>query len=178
MYTLPDDNKNPFQFEIETYTIVDFFENNTFEIIESERTRISRDLLILLVIVVILILVISILATRNINAKRYPIPTSELIVIVKTNKGQFSFSEKTEIDLFTIILLLLNTGTDKIELDQLDELMFNGLGYKTHITTKRNQLFDKINNELGQSFIRKQMSSTDKRRKIVIFDYSILKEYK
>ena len=178
VYTLSDDIENPFEFVIETYEIVDFFENNTFEIIESERSRVSRFLLILLVFIVILISVITILATRKINAKRYPISISELGVIVKTNNGQFSFSEKSETDLFTIILRLINAETDKIEQDQLDELMFKGLGYKTHITTKRNQLFNKINNELGQSFIRKQKSSSDKRRKIVVFDYSILKDYK
>ena len=102
---------------------------------------------------------------------------SEISVLVKTKNGNVSFSEKTEIDLFKIINRLYNSGTDKIELDQLDELMFKGLGYKTHITTRRNQLFDKINNEISHSFIRKQKSSSDKRRKIVVFDYSILKDY-
>jgi hypothetical protein len=177
VYTLSDDVKNPFDFEIQTYATVDFFENNTFEIIESERSRLSRFLLLLLVTLVFIVSVIAIVRNKRIKIIQ-PILVSELSVVVKTRNGQFSFSEKTEIDLFNIILRLFNSGTDKIELDQLDELMFKGLGYKTHITTRRNQLFDKINNELGQSFIRKQKSSSDKRRKIVIFDYSILKEYK
>ena len=116
--------------------------------------------------------VIATVSNRRIK-NTHSIIVSELSVVIKTKNGQFSFSEKTEIDLFKIINRLFNSGTDKIELDQLDELMFKGLGYKTHITTRRNQLFDKINNDLGQSFIRKQKSSSDKRRKIVVFDYSI-----
>ena len=173
VYTLSDDTRNPFEFEIQTYSIVDFFENNTFEIIESERSRLSRFLLLLLV--TIILIVSSIATVRNRRFKKtHPIIVSEISVLVKTKNGNVSFSEKTEIDLFKIISQLFNSGTDKIELDQLDELMFKGLGYKTHITTKRNQLFDKINNEIGQSFIKKQKSSSDKRRKIVVFDYSIL----
>jgi len=172
VYTLSDDTRNPFEFEIQTYSIVDFFENNTFEVIESERSRLSRFLLLLLVTLVLIISVIVTISNRRIKST-HPIIVSELSVVIKTKNGQFSFSEKTEIDLFKIINRLFNTGTDKIELDLLDELMFKGLGYKTHITTRRNQLFDKINNELGQNFIRKQKSSSDKRRKIVVFDYSI-----
>jgi hypothetical protein len=172
VYTLSDDAKNPFEFEIETYSIVDFFENSTFEIVESERSRLSKFLLLLLVTLVTIVSVILTVRTRKIK-NTHPIIVSELSVLVKTKNGNVSFSEKTEIDLFKIINQLFNSGTDKIELDQLDELMFKGLGYKTHITTRRNQLFDKINNDMGQSFIRKQKSSSDKRRKIVVFDYSI-----
>ena len=176
VYTLSDDTKNPFDFELQTYTIVDFFENNNFEIIESERSKLSRILLLILVTLVLIVSVIATISNKRIK-NTHPIIVSELSVVIKTKNGQFSFSEKTEIDLFKIINRLFNSGTDKIELDQLDELMFKGLGYKTHITTRRNQLFDKINNDLGQSFIRKQKSSSDKRRKIVVFDYSILKYY-
>ena len=174
VYTLSDDTRNPFEFEIQTYSIVDFFENSTFEIVESERSRLSKFLLLLLVILVLIVSVIVTVRTRKIK-NTHPIIVSELSVVVKTKNGKVSFSEKTEIDLFKIINQLLNSGTDKIELDQLDELMFKGLGYKTHITTRRNQLFDKINNDMGQSFIRKQKSSSDKRRRIVVFDYLILK---
>jgi hypothetical protein len=176
VYTLSDDAKNPFEFEIETYSIVDFFENSTFEIVESERSRLSKFLLLLLVTLVTIVSVILTVRTRKIK-NTHPIIVSELSVLVKTKNGNVSFSEKTEIDLFKIINQLFNSGTDKIELDQLDELMFKGLGYKTHITTRRNQLFDKINNDMGHSFIRKQKSSSDKRRKIVVFDYLILKGY-
>ena len=176
VYTLSDDTRNPFEFEIQTYSIVDFFENNTFEIIESERSRLSRFLLLLLVTIILIVSSIATVRNRRIKTT-HPIIVSEISVLVKTKKGNVSFSEKTEIDLFKIINRLYNSGTDKIELDQLDELMFKGLGYKTHITTRRNQLFDKINNEISHSFIRKQKSSSDKRRKIVVFDYSILKDY-
>lgn len=176
VYTSSDDDRNPFEFEIQTYSIVDFFENNTFEIIESERSRFSRFLLLLLVTTILIISVIAIVRNRRLK-NTHPITLSELSVLIKTKNGNVSFSEKTEIDLFKIINRLYNSGTDKIELDQLDELMFKGLGYKTHITTRRNQLFDKINNEIGYSFIRKQKSSSDKRRKIVVFDYSILKDH-
>ena len=176
VYTLSDDAKNPFEFEIQSYAIVDFFENNTFEVIESERSRLSRFLLILLGSIILIVLVITIVRNRRFKNTN-PFTVSELSVLVKTKNGKVSFSEKIEIDLFKIINRLFNSGTDKIELDQLDELMFKGLGYKTHITTRRNQLFDKINNELGHSFIRKQKSSSDKRRKIVVFDYSILKDH-
>ena len=176
VYTISDDNENPFQLEIQTYSIVDFFENNTFEVVESERYRLSRFLLILLVTIVLIVSSIATVSNRRIK-NTHPITVSELSVLVKTKNGKVSFSEKIEIDLFKIINQLFNSGTYKIELDQLDELMFKGLGYKTHITTRRNQLFDKINNELGHSFIRKQKSSSDKRRKIVVFDYSILKDH-
>ena len=172
VYTLSNDDKNPFEFEIQTYAVVDFFEDNTLEIIESERSRLSRFLLLLLVTLVLIVSVIATVRNRKIK-KTHPIIVSELSVVIKTKNGQFSFSEKTEIDLFNVINRLYNSGTDKIELDLFDEFMFKGLGYKSHITTKRNQLFDKINNELGQSFIRKEKSSSDKRRKIVVFDYSI-----
>ncbi|MBT5613556.1 MAG: hypothetical protein HOJ64_01625, partial [Euryarchaeota archaeon] len=155
VYTLSDDAKNPFEFEIQSYAIVDFFENNTFEVIESERSRLSRFLLILLGSIILIVLVITIVRNRRFKNTN-PFTVSELSVLVKTKNGKVSFSEKIEIDLFKIINRLFNSGTDKIELDQLDELMFKGLGYKTHITTRRNQLFDKINNELGHSFIRKQ----------------------
>jgi len=176
VYTLSDDAKNPFDFEIQTYETVDFFENNTFEIIESERSRLSRFLLLLLVAIILIVSVIAIVRNRRFK-NIHPIIVSDLSVLVKTKNGNVSFTEKIEIDLFKIINQLLNSGTDKIELDQLDELMFKGIGYKTHITTRRNQLFDKINNELGHSFIRKQKSSSDKRRKIIVFDYLILKGY-
>ena len=173
VYTSSDNDKNPFEFEIQTYSTVDFFENNTFETIESERSRLSRFLLLLLVTIILITSFIAIVRNRRFK-NTHPILVSELSVLIKTKNGKVSFSEKTEIDLFKIISRLFNAGTNKIELDQLDELMFKGLGYKTHITTRRNQLFDKINNELGHSFIRKQKSSSDKRRKIVVFDYSIL----
>ena len=176
MYTSSDDDRNPFEFEIQTYSIVDFFENNTFEVVESERYRLSRFLLILLVTIVLIVSSIATVSNRRIK-NTHPIIVSELSVLVKTKNGNVSFSEKIEIDLFKIINQLFNSGTYKIELDQLDELMFKGLGYKTHITTRRNQLFDKINNELGHNFIKKQKSSSDKRRKSVVFDYSILKDH-
>ena len=142
VYTLSDDTRNPFEFEIQTYSIVDFFENNTFEIIESERSRLSRFLLLLLVTIILIVSSIATVRNRGI-INTHPIIVTEISVLVKTKNGNVSFLEKTEIDLFKIINRLFNSGTDKIELDQLGELMFKGLGYKTHITTRRNKLFDK-----------------------------------
>ena len=67
VYTLSDDTKNPFEFEIQTYAIEDFFENNTFEIIESERSRLNRFLLILLVTIILIVSSIATVSNRKIK---------------------------------------------------------------------------------------------------------------
>jgi hypothetical protein len=54
-----------------------------------------------------------------------------------------------------------------MELDVFDEKVFSGLSHKSHMTTKRNGAFKRINNTLGFEFIRREKSQEDKRRKLI-----------
>jgi DNA-binding MarR family transcriptional regulator len=72
-----------------------------------------------------------------------------------------------EIKIFKVLHEIIDQGIDSIDLATFDEKVFNGLGHKTHITTKRNEILKRINNKLGFEFITKEKSQEDKRRKFV-----------
>ena len=98
---------------------------------------------------------------------------SDNSVIVSTNKRKVVFSEKLEIDVFSLIEKLKVDEIDILELDQFDELLFGDRGYRSNQTTKRKKVIEKINHALGRDFITTRKSDSDKRRKMIVFDYSI-----
>jgi hypothetical protein len=87
--------------------------------------------------------------------------------LVSLNNKDYYFYEDIEIKMLKVLHEIIEQGLDSIDLETFDEKVFNGLGHKTHITTKRNEIFDRINNKLGFEFITKEKSQEDKRRKFV-----------
>jgi DNA-binding MarR family transcriptional regulator len=87
--------------------------------------------------------------------------------LVSLNNKDYYFYEEIEIKIFKVLHEIIEQGLDSIDLETFDEKVFNGLGHKTHITTKRNEIIDRINNKLGFEFITKEKSQEDKRRKFI-----------
>lgn len=163
---------NPFKYEISTYSVEDFFENNAFEILESiEDRRIKITLLI------IVLLVITVFTYTNLRPKSQttttPIFIRDNTVIVRVNNRKVVFSEKLEVDVLSLIEKLKVDEIDILELDQFDELLFGDRGYRSNQTAKRKKVIEKINNSLDRDFITTRKSDSDKRRKMIVFDYSI-----
>ena len=80
------------------------------------------------------------------------------------------FYEKEEIDFWLLVHQLIQANIYQMELDDFDDKYFGNYTYKSHITSKRNDMFNKINNELGYTFVETTKSSVDKRRKLVKFN--------
>ena len=70
---------------------------------------------------------------------------------------------------------LYENKINSIELDKFDDLFFNGIGYKTHMTSKRNGIITNINDQIGDVFIKKTKGKHDRRRVILNFDFTLLK---
>ena len=167
-----NDLNNPFEYEISTYSVKDFFENNTFETLESIEDRRIKIILLLIVL-----LVITVFTYTNLRPKSHttttPILISDNSVIVRINKRKVVFSEKLEVDVLSLIQKLKVDEIDILELDQFDELLFGDIGHRSNQTTKRIKVIEKINQTLDSDFITTRKSDSDKRRKMIVFDYSI-----
>lgn len=167
-----NDLNNPFEYEISTYSVKDFFENNTFETLESIEDRRIKIILLLIVFLVITVFISTNLRLKN-QTTTTPILISDNSVIVSTNKRKVVFSEKLEIDVFSLIEKLKVDEINILELDQFDELLFSDRGHRSNQTTKRKRVIEKINQDLDRDFITTRKSYSDKRRKMIVFDYSI-----
>jgi len=86
-----------------------------------------------------------------------------------------SFIEEDEIMFLTQVNTLYENQISSIELDKFDDLLFNGIGYKTHMTSKRNSIITNINDQIGDDFIKKTRGKNDRRRVILNFDFTLLK---
>jgi hypothetical protein len=92
--------------------------------------------------------------------------------LVSLNNKNFYFYEEIEIKIFKVIHEIIERDLKAIDLETFDEKVFNGLGHKTHITTKRNEILKRINNKLGFEFITKEKSQEDKRRKFIKISFN------
>jgi hypothetical protein len=165
---------DPYDISLITYNSTDFFENETFEIIPSIRQQ--RIKLGLIVFVVLIFFLIAAVLYRKQSTKpqsaNYSEPSFNVIssdnhIVVHIGSNTHYFYEDLEMKILTLIFEVTQKGLDTIDLDLFDEKIFNGLGHKSHMTTKRNDAFKRINNTLGFEFIRKEKSQEDKRRKLI-----------
>ena len=72
-----------------------------------------------------------------------------------TKNGVITFIEEDEIMFLNHVNTLYEDQTNSIELDKFDDLLFNGIGYKTRMTSKRNRIISNINDQIGDTFIKK-----------------------
>ena len=165
---------NPFNYSLTSFGIDDFFENQSFEIIPSIRQQ--RIQLGLIVFAALIFFLLGVMLYRKQSTKplsainpefSFNVITSDNHIVVHIGSNTHYFYEDLEIKILTLIFEITQKGLDTIELDQFDEKIFNGLSHKSHMTTKRNDAFKRINNTLGFEFIRKEKSQEDKRRKLI-----------
>ena len=165
---------DPYDISLITYNSSDFFENETFEIIPSIRQQ--RIQLGLVIFVVLIFFTIGYVLYRKQSTKplsainpeaSFNVITSDNHIVVHIGSNEHYFYEDLEIKILTLIFEITQKGLDTMELDQFDEKIFNGLSHKSHMTTKRNDAFKRINRTLGFEFIRKEKSQEDKRRKLI-----------
>ena len=167
-----NNDDNPLNLIIETYSVKDFFENNTFETLESIEDRRIKIILLLIVFLVITVFIYTNLRPKS-QTTTIPILISDNSVIVRINNRKVVFSEKLEVDVLSLIEKLKVDEIDILELDQFDELLFSDRGHRSNQTTKRKKVIEKINQDLDRDFITTRKSGSDKRRKMIVFDYSI-----
>ena len=167
-----NDLNNPFEYEISTYSVKDFFENNSFETLESIEDRRIKIILLLIVLLVITVFTYTNLRQKSQTSTK-PILITDNSVVVRVNNRKVVFSEKLEVDVFSLIEKLKVDEIDILELDQFDEFLFGDRGYRSNQTTKRKDVIEKINKNLDRDFITTIKSDSDKRRKMIVFDYSI-----
>jgi hypothetical protein len=165
---------NPFNYSLTTFGVDDFFENETFEIIPSIRQQ--RIQLGLIVFAVLIFFLLGVMLYRKQSTKpqsaNYSEPSFNVIssdnhIVVHIGSNTHYFYEDLEIKILTLIYEVTQKGLDTMELDVFDEKVFSGLSHKSHMTTKRNDAFKRINNTLGFEFIRREKSQEDKRRKLI-----------
>jgi hypothetical protein len=164
----------PFEFKFESYSIDDFFENQSFELIPSIRQQ--RIQLGLIVLVALIFFSLGVMLYRKQTYKNFSVNnpessfnvvSSDNHIVVNIGSSTHYFYENLEIKILALIFEVTQKGLDTIELDVFDEKIFNGLSHKSHMTTKRNDALKRINKKLGFKFITKEKSQEDKRRKFV-----------
>ena len=164
----------PFEFTLKSHSIDDFFENQSFVVIPSIRQQ--RIQLGLIVFAALIFFLLGVMLYRKQSTKtqsaNYSEPSFNVIssdnhIVVHIGSNTHYFYEDLEIKILTLIYEVTQKGLDTIDLDLFDEKVFNGLGHKSHITTKRNDAFKRINKTLGLEFIKKEKSQEDKRRKLI-----------
>ena len=175
--------KDLINFDIEKQSVDDFFTNQTFLVIKPNRN--FKPLYALFIILLVLFSVGAYLywirkkpdstdATENINSSDpLFVINGNHAFIIKQGKRIY-FYDQLEIKLITIFNEMLEERVDTIDLDELDEKLFNGIGHKTHITTKRNQLIKGLNKALDIELIVKKKAKSDRRRKLVLVQFTLL----
>ena len=165
---------NPFNYYLTTFHKDDFFNSESFETIPSirqQRTQFgllfSAFLLLCLAGIVLYRKRLSNTSNAYYSESIFTVKPSDNHILVSLNNKDYYFYEEMEIKMFKVFHEIIEQGLDSIDLETFDEKVFNGLGHKTHITTKRNEIIDRINNKLGFEFITKEKSQEDKRRKFV-----------
>ena len=169
----PLDLYNPVNLVVQTHHIDDFFTQNIF----TKPSNNKRQLLILILVLVVFIILFSVILYKNKLVKK-PHKVFEKngsSLKLHTKNGIISFIEEDEIMFLNHVNTLYENQTNSIELDKFDDLLFNGIGYKTHMTSKRNSIITNINDQIGDVFIKKTKGKHDKRRVILNFDFTLLK---
>ena len=175
--------KDLINFDIEKHSVDDFFTNQTFLVIKPDKN--IKPIYVLSILFLLLFSVGAYLYwTRkqhdSADATENIITTDPLFVIngnhaFITKQGKrIYFYDPLEIKLITIINEMSEEQLDTIDLDELDEKLFNGIGHKTQITTKRNQLIKGINKALAADFIIKKKAKSDRRRKLIKVQFQLL----
>ena len=168
--------KDLINFDIENQSVDDFFTNQTFLVIKPNRN--FKPLFVLFSVGAYLYWIRkkpdSTDATENINSSDpLFVINGNHAFIIKQGKRIY-FYDQLEIKLITIFNEMLEERVDTIDLDELDEKLFNGIGHKTHITTKRNQLIKGLNKALDIELIVKKKAKSDRRRKLVLVQFTLL----
>ena len=165
---------NPFNYYLTTFHKDNFFNSESFETIPSIRQQRTQFGLLFSAFLILCLAGIVLYRKRLSNnsiayysESIFTIKPSDNHILVSLNNKDYYFYEELEIKIFKVLHEIIEQGLDSIDLETFDEKVFNGLGHKTHITTKRNEIFDRINNKLGFEFITKEKSQEDKRRKFV-----------
>ena len=165
---------NPFNYYLTTFHINDFFNSESFETIPSIRQQRTQFGLLFSAFLILCLAGIVMYRKRLSNTSStyysesiFTVKPSDNHILVSLNNKDYYFYEEIEIKMFKVLHEIIEQGLDSIDLEAFDEKVFNGLGHKTNITTKRNEIFDRINNKLGFEFITKEKSQEDKRRKFV-----------
>jgi len=167
-------NFNPHTYKLSIQHIDNFFNSESFETIPSIRQQRTQFGLLFFAFLLLCLAVILIYRKRLSNTSSayysewiFTVKPSDNHILVSLNNLDYYFYEEMEIKIFKVLHEIIDQGLDSIDLETFDEKVFNGLGHKTHITTKRNEIIDRINNKLGFEFITKEKSQEDKRRKFV-----------
>ena len=177
LYVVLNDNfldlYNPINLVVQTHHIDDFFAQNIFTKPSSNQSQ----LLILILVLVVSVILFSVILYKN---KLVKIPHKVFekngsSLKLHTKNGIITFIEEDEIMFLNHVNTMYENQTNSIELDKFDDLLFNGIGYKTHMTSKRNSIITNINDHIGDVFIKKIKSKHDKRRVILNFDFTLLK---
>ena len=167
-------NFNPHTYKLSIQHIDNFFDSESFETIPSIRQQRTQFGLLFFAFLLLCLAGILIYRKRLSNTSSayysesiFTVKPSDNHILVSLNNKDYYFYEEMEIKIFKVLHEIIDQGLDSIDLETFDEKVFNGLGHKTHITTKRNEIFDRINNKLGFEFITKEKSQEDKRRKFI-----------
>jgi hypothetical protein len=167
-------NFDPHTYKLSIQHIDNFFNSESFETIPSIRQQRTQFGLLFFAFLLLFLTGIVLYRKQSSNTSSayysesiFTVKPSDNHILVSLNNKNFYFYEEIEIKIFKVIHEIIDQGLDSIDLETFDEKVFNGLGHKTHITTKRNEIFDRINNKLGFEFITKEKSQEDKRRKFV-----------
>lgn len=99
---------------------------------------------------------------------------SENTVNVFLDGKLIQFNEIEEIEFWRIINDLHQANISAIELERFDELLFTDYIHKSHVTSKRNALIEKVNNDLDFNFVKLIKSSNDRRRKLLKLNFDTL----
>jgi hypothetical protein len=165
---------NPFNFTLTTFHIDDFFNSQSFETIPSIRQQRTKFAVVFFALLTVLLAGVLLYRKQLAKISNTITPESPFDlrifdnhILVNYNNENYYFYEEIEIKTFKVLNEILLQGVDFIELDSFDEKVFNGIGHKSHITTKRNKIFQQINDKLGFEFIKKVKSQEDKRRRFI-----------
>ena len=169
----PLDLYNPINLVVQTNHIDDFFTQNIF----TKSSSNQRQLLILILVLVVFVILFSVISYKNKLVKKphKVFENNGLSLKLHTKNGIISFIEEDEIMFLNHVNTLYENQTNSIELDKFDDLFFKGIGYKTHMTSKRNGIITNINDQIEGVFIKKTKGKHDKRRVILNFDFTLLK---
>ena len=84
------------------------------------------------------------------------------------------FFDELDLKLWAFVEQARQNKVKRVSLEDLDEALFAGLMNLTQRSVKRKDLFKRINERMGQSFLVIERSASDKRRKMVVFKWDIL----
>lgn len=159
------------QYKWDTISLEEF-EQGTFEIISKGGFNLGKNALVWLGLLIFSMgMFFSLKRRRSQSTKR------ELHIELDNHCAKINYAgkihlfyESEELNFWEKINELKERNLNTIELELFDELLFSDYVHKPQVTTKRNALIDKINNDLGFRFANLVQSKHDKRRKLVVLD--------